>query len=1264
MTRAALWSIKGVDFDAREAAKQAAQRQGMSLGDWLNEIIVEKAEELGVEADEVDDLGRLEAITARLSRLSTSPASQSGKMKREGRSHPARRRSSYQAMDYGDEDDDQDLDEDLDEFTIRRRKRQRNNYSAAALRQMNRYPRERSAARRAPDYFDPELLLDEAVNAFEEGVRETQSKTNAALAKVSRRLANIEAAMDGRTGKQPSNEASIARTAIPQGGPAPAADPNGVQDLIARLEARIDHLTRAAKINAPTPAPQFNEPRPEAIPITPLRPVSGAQSPAADFPPHLAHAILEIAERQKTLEETLLQREEAPPSQLDGEIKAELGRLLKRLEDMRQEAKQREDLFRQESTQRDLWLEKETQRLEQTRLAIEKTRAVPEIDHIRKQLTDMSAVIANLAPRDQITSLDTALHDLTRRIEASRSHATKGDSLQSVDHLLTEVRSLLADFAPLSKMDMIQNEISLLTKRLEEFSGAQTEASAIAPMQGQIDDIRQILLKTLEHRLPLETMQTDLSLLTGYLDQFLEEGSGHSKQELTKAVEDIRARLSQSMPSSHLLSLEGRLDTVSAKIDSILNMDSGLQQIDDLSRQISQFQNAIIHRLEQHQAPSAHLSGLEKQIGRLSEKIDQVARPSNLFPTTEPNRDLVKEAAQLAAQHVLQEVQSKSAIGSQAPLAKDLNQLRQQQVTDNQLSHETLSAVHNRIEKVVDRISYLEKELSDSPKAAPQAHSHGGQGSKNTVDQSGRRQTAQSAHAFDELDPLARSVDFGNTPKSKTRAKNSASLTRGLPEIHIEPGSRLNPDYAPQAQMDDADLDSYDQMFAGDPSKPKSSQAHFIHAARRAAQMNAKAARTNEQDNVESGEVLDKAMAAARARARAAAAAVAGEDEYERLNQTKTNVSGLMSNPIMRKSMVGAACALIAFGSLQLFKLVQSSSATGSYYEQPTATATATASPDPISPTSSEATKAKPKQETIGGNTLIFAPDSSKADGQSNKLGRQSSLALPANDRFPVGAINPVASQAPETLSAEDAQKLGQLREAAQRGQADAQYQLADRLNEGRGLPRDLKLAALWYERAAMQDLPLAQYKLGLVYEKGLGVEKDLAKAKNWYAKAAERGNIKAMHNLAVLLADGGDGAPDYASAKKWFQKAAENGVRDSQFNLAVLNARGLGGSMDAQSAYVWFAIVAQQGDSEASKKRDELSARLSADQLKAAQSTIAAFKPRTPIASVNEGEPARAQTQPQAQTQTTKAEMPTDKQTAVQTPAFPQPKITLKAKI
>jgi localization factor PodJL len=689
-----------------------------------------------------------------------------------------------------------------------------------------------------------------------------------------------------------------------------------------------------------------------------------------------------------------------------------------------------------------------------------------------------------------------------------------------------------------------------------------------------------------------------------------------------------------------------------------------LQQIDDLSRQISQFQNAIIHRLDNTHTPVVNLSGLEIEIGRLSEKIDQVARPSHVSQTPQSNRDLVKESAQLAAQQVLQEVQNQSASLSPTPLVKDLKQLRQQQVTDTQLTQENLAAVHNRLEKVVDRISHLEQELGDSLQAAPQVQGQSLGKPKKSSDQPVRRPNAMPADAFEERDPLARSQDFTTPKKVKARNQDIPWLTKGLPDIAIEPGSRLESLYSSLPQFEHADSDNNEQMFAGDPSRHQSSQAQFIHAARRAAQLNAKIPRLDESDTEGSGDFMDKAMAAARARARAAAAAVTGDDEYEKFNQSRPNVSGLMSNPMMRKSMVVAACLLIAFGSLQLVKLVQSGSSPGSHYEPPILSSVPSAAPDPISSTSAEATKANPKQESVGGNTLIFAPDASKSDGQANKMGRQSGLVNQANDRFSVGAINPVTSQAPEPLSAEDAQKLGQLREAAQRGQADPQYQLADRLNEGRGLPRDLKQAALWYERAAIQDLPLAQYKLGLVYEKGLGVEKDLVKAKNWYAKAAERGNIKAMHNLAVLLADGGDGAPDYASAKKWFQKAAENGVRDSQFNLAVLNARGLGGALDAQSAYVWFAIVALQGDSEASKKRDELSARLSADQLKAAQSTIAAFKPRTPIASANEGEPVRAQTHPQAQTQTTKAAAPTDKQSAVQTPAFTQPKITLKAKI
>src|SRR5688572_24297314 len=39
------WSVKGIDTEAREAAKHAARRSGMTLGEWLNTVIREQADD-------------------------------------------------------------------------------------------------------------------------------------------------------------------------------------------------------------------------------------------------------------------------------------------------------------------------------------------------------------------------------------------------------------------------------------------------------------------------------------------------------------------------------------------------------------------------------------------------------------------------------------------------------------------------------------------------------------------------------------------------------------------------------------------------------------------------------------------------------------------------------------------------------------------------------------------------------------------------------------------------------------------------------------------------------------------------------------------------------------------------------------------------------------------------------------------------------------------------------------------------------------------
>ena len=52
MTAASPWSVKGIDPKAREVAKDLARRSGMTLGEWLNRMIIEgdgQAPDLGSE---------------------------------------------------------------------------------------------------------------------------------------------------------------------------------------------------------------------------------------------------------------------------------------------------------------------------------------------------------------------------------------------------------------------------------------------------------------------------------------------------------------------------------------------------------------------------------------------------------------------------------------------------------------------------------------------------------------------------------------------------------------------------------------------------------------------------------------------------------------------------------------------------------------------------------------------------------------------------------------------------------------------------------------------------------------------------------------------------------------------------------------------------------------------------------------------------------------------------------------------------------------
>ncbi len=193
------------------------------------------------------------------------------------------------------------------------------------------------------------------------------------------------------------------------------------------------------------------------------------------------------------------------------------------------------------------------------------------------------------------------------------------------------------------------------------------------------------------------------------------------------------------------------------------------------------------------------------------------------------------------------------------------------------------------------------------------------------------------------------------------------------------------------------------------------------------------------------------------------------------------------------------------------------------------------------------------------------------------------------------------------------------LRLAAAKGDPSAQFEVAARFAEGKGIKQDFAQAATWYQRAAAQGLAPAQYRLAALYERGLGLKADPQRALLWYKRAAEQGSVKAMHNLAVLSASRDQGTADYPTAVQWFGEAAERGLSDSQYNLAVLFESGLGVSKDLVAAYKWYAIAARSGDSEAVRRQQLLKSKLDAVTLQKAEDSIEIWRPRPTEGTAND---------------------------------------------
>ena len=144
--------------------------------------------------------------------------------------------------------------------------------------------------------------------------------------------------------------------------------------------------------------------------------------------------------------------------------------------------------------------------------------------------------------------------------------------------------------------------------------------------------------------------------------------------------------------------------------------------------------------------------------------------------------------------------------------------------------------------------------------------------------------------------------------------------------------------------------------------------------------------------------------------------------------------------------------------------------------------------------------------------------------------------------------------------------------------------------------------ALVLYNEAAEAGHVEAQLLLGFLHFNGDGVGQDYNTAVKWFTKAARQGDARSQAQLGIMY-ENGQGVPqDFGAAAQWYNRAADQGYSLAQAALGLMYAVGQGVKQDFPRAHMWLNLAAAQQYQGAQDNRDEVSKRMTTDQITEAQ--------------------------------------------------------------
>jgi localization factor PodJL len=815
--------------------------------------------------------------------------------------------------------------------------------------------------------------------------------------------------------------------------------------------------------------------------------------------------------------------------------------------------------------------------------------APPQVEDItnalRQDLVEIGAVLHDALPTNAIASLEQEVRALGERIGAGRGDHSEYPAAADFGLDLTEVRDRLPAMTPPEDVAQLSDAVRALSHKADAMASESAAPELLEQLEHAIAALHGLATQVAS-RDAVDVLSRDIHALADKVDRGARPTpDSDMMMTLDRRLAEMADALGRSRPAE--------TQAIPADFDSII------QKLAD--------------RLESTQLPAADrgaLKSLEARIVNLVDKLDaSEARIGRIDGVERGMDDLLGQLKELRTQnekklHTIQQqlvTSATDAISVPAEaIRRDVATLKEIQTSADRRTHDTFEAVYGTIEQVVDRLATIEENLRARNAAAAEA----------PVEPS----VALKVAAAPPIAPVEANLPVLDLPMPP------APIEPSIPPVRPDPSSRSAAGPAP-AKATAAPAQSRQPIVSNlppdSPLEPglgsrrvrvvanaidriaASEAANSVAAVVASGASSAPSSGTGGTSSTavpgtasgaaKAADAVQPARANFVAAARRAAQAVANEQAADgRPDKAATDPkqperSGKLMKkfgPRIKSVVLGISVVMLVLGALRLaFDFFYNSN---SPVPDPSATRMEGPAP-PAAPAPSPAAPGDAQPTRKGASLGSPTPSGSR---NATAFPAASTLGLPSTSGtlpafvFPTAPqVASVAAPIPAATAIETTGSVPPHTIAAPTAPDPApQPAAAPTAHDFVRNPLPATIGSKALITAATAGEPGASYEIAIRYSEGRGVPQDFAMAAAWFERAAQSGMAPAQFRLGSMYEKGLGIKKDLQEARRLYIAAADQGNPKAMHNLAVLYAEGLDGKPDYAIASQWFRKAAGFG--------------------------------------------------------------------------------------